>query len=239
MPTDFTLPELGENIAGGDVVRILVSVGDSVKKDQPVLELETDKATIEVPSTVSGTVTEVKIKQGEKVKVGQVVLTLDNGAAPASSASQRQPTKPRRVPREQSVAADKPKAQPAGAPEEGGLSQEMPGGAARERRLPSPNPSAARSLISEAQPATFRRRSRRSRPSRRGRLHPPRHRSGVSRASSASTFVASPAAVRPVASASTMCRRSCGAPWPGRWLLPVRPPRYPTSPSGATSSASR
>ena len=85
MPTDFTLPELGENIAGGDVVRILVSVGDSVKKDQPVLELETDKATIEVPSTVSGTVTEVKVKQGEKVKVGQVVLTLDNGAAPAKA----------------------------------------------------------------------------------------------------------------------------------------------------------
>src|SRR5688500_7714769 len=86
MPTDFTLPELGENIAGGDVVRILVAVGDSVTKDQPVLELETDKATIEVPSTVSGTVTAVKIKQGEKVKVGQVVLTLDSGAAPAEAA---------------------------------------------------------------------------------------------------------------------------------------------------------
>ena len=120
MPTDFTLPELGENIAGGDVVRILVSVGDSVKKDQPILEIETDKATIEVPSTVSGTVSEVKIKQGEKVKVGQVVLTLDNGAAPAKA---EKPATP------ESVAADKPKAQPAGAPEEGGLSQEMPGGA--------------------------------------------------------------------------------------------------------------
>ncbi len=54
MPTDFTLPELGENIAGGDVVRVLVAPGDSVKKDQPVLELETDKATIEVPSSVVG-----------------------------------------------------------------------------------------------------------------------------------------------------------------------------------------
>ncbi len=92
MPTDFTLPELGENIAGGDVVRILVSVGDSVKKDQPVLELETDKATIEVPSSVSGIVKEVRIKQGEKVKVGQVVLTLDNGAAPAKA----EPAKDRR-----------------------------------------------------------------------------------------------------------------------------------------------
>ena len=47
---DFVLPELGENIAGGDVVRVLVQPGDTLKKDQPVLELETDKATIEVPS---------------------------------------------------------------------------------------------------------------------------------------------------------------------------------------------
>ncbi len=84
MATDFTLPELGENIAGGDVVRLLVSPGDTITKDQPILELETDKATIEVPSNVSGTVKEVKIKQGERVKVGQVVLTLDNGAAPAA-----------------------------------------------------------------------------------------------------------------------------------------------------------
>jgi pyruvate dehydrogenase E2 component (dihydrolipoamide acetyltransferase) len=117
MPTDFTLPELGENIAGGDVVRVLVAVGDSVKKDQPVLELETDKATIEVPSSVSGTVKEVRIKQGERVNVGQVVLTLDNGAAPAQETPK-------------AATADQPKVQPAGASEEGGFSQEVPGAVA-------------------------------------------------------------------------------------------------------------
>src|SRR5919112_1318948 len=79
MPTDFTLPELGENIAYGDVVRVLVSPGDSVSKDQAVLELETDKATIEVPTSVAGTVKDVRVKQGERIKVGQVVLTLDSG----------------------------------------------------------------------------------------------------------------------------------------------------------------
>src|ERR671921_647980 len=84
MPTDFTLPELGENIAYGDVVRVLVSPGDSVSKDQAVLELETDKATIEVPSSVAGTVKDVRVKQGERIKVGQVVLTLDDGAAAAA-----------------------------------------------------------------------------------------------------------------------------------------------------------
>jgi len=81
MPTEFTLPELGENIAAGDVVRVLVSPGDTIAKDQPVLELETDKATIEVPSSVAGTVGDVRVKPGDKVKVGQVVLTLDDGAA--------------------------------------------------------------------------------------------------------------------------------------------------------------
>src|ERR687897_2765138 len=92
MPTDFTLPELGENITAGDVVGVLVSPGDTVSKDQPLLELETDKATIEVPSTVTGTVKEVKVKQGDKVQVGQLVLTVDGeGAAPKDDAEKGQP----------------------------------------------------------------------------------------------------------------------------------------------------
>ena len=74
---DFVIPELGEGVAGGDVVRVLVKPGDTLKKDQPVLELETDKATIEVPSSVAGVVKELKVKTGDKVKVGQVVLTVD------------------------------------------------------------------------------------------------------------------------------------------------------------------
>ena len=56
--TEFKVPELGENVAGGDVMRVMVNVGDTVARDQPILELETDKATIEVPSTVTGTVKE-------------------------------------------------------------------------------------------------------------------------------------------------------------------------------------
>ena len=63
--TDFTLPELGEQIESGDVLRILIKVGDTIAKDQPVVELETDKATIEVPSSVAGTVKEIKVKAGD------------------------------------------------------------------------------------------------------------------------------------------------------------------------------
>jgi pyruvate dehydrogenase E2 component (dihydrolipoamide acetyltransferase) len=118
MPIDFTLPELGENVTAGDVVRVLVSPGDSVAKDQPVLELETDKATIEVPSSVAGTVKDIRVKQGERIKVGQVVLTVDDGGAAAPKAAAGK------------AAADegaKPKPQPPGAPTEGGLSQKVPG----------------------------------------------------------------------------------------------------------------
>src|SRR5689334_13892191 len=84
MPTDFTLPELGENIAAGDVLRVLVKAGDTISRDQPVIELETDKATIEVPSSVAGTVKDVKVKPGEKVKVGQAILSVEDGDQKAS-----------------------------------------------------------------------------------------------------------------------------------------------------------
>src|SRR5437763_7721177 len=84
MGTEFRLPELGENIESGDLVKVLVSVGDTVTKDQSVVELETDKATIEVPAPVSGRVREIHVKQGEKVKVGQLILTLEDGAGAAS-----------------------------------------------------------------------------------------------------------------------------------------------------------
>src|SRR4029077_11552771 len=91
---DFTLPELGENIAAGDVLRLLVKPGDAITKDQPILELETDKATIEVPSSVAGTVKEIKVKAGEKVKVGATILTYDAAAGGAAEVSPKQAVKP-------------------------------------------------------------------------------------------------------------------------------------------------
>jgi pyruvate dehydrogenase E2 component (dihydrolipoamide acetyltransferase) len=83
--SEFKLPELGENVHQGDLVRLLISPGDNVATGQPVMELETDKAVVEVPSSVSGKVKEVKVKQGEKVKVGQVIFTLEGGSAVATS----------------------------------------------------------------------------------------------------------------------------------------------------------
>src|SRR5215469_5334753 len=58
----------------------MIAPGTTVAEGQPVMELETDKAVVEVPSSVSGTVKDVLVKQGEKIKVGQVIFTVDNGA---------------------------------------------------------------------------------------------------------------------------------------------------------------
>jgi pyruvate dehydrogenase E2 component (dihydrolipoamide acetyltransferase) len=117
MPTEFKIPELGENVTAGDVVRILVKAGDTLAKDQAVLELETDKATIEVPSDVAGTVREINVKQGDKVKVGQLVLTVEEGAAEPATAT------PAAASGEATADAPKQRTQPAAAAEEGGMSQ--------------------------------------------------------------------------------------------------------------------
>ncbi len=83
MPVKFALPDLGENIESGDVIRILVDVGDRLAEDQTVIELETDKAVIEVPSSVDGTITEILVQQGDTIAVGQPILEVEGTTAPA------------------------------------------------------------------------------------------------------------------------------------------------------------
>ena len=93
-PSEFTLPELGENITQGDLVRLMISPGTKVSEGQPVMEIETDKAVVEVPSSVGGIVKEVQVKEGEKIKVGQVIFTLEGGAPAAPAAPARSRTAP-------------------------------------------------------------------------------------------------------------------------------------------------
>jgi pyruvate/2-oxoglutarate dehydrogenase complex dihydrolipoamide acyltransferase (E2) component len=79
---EFKLPALGENIEQGDLVRLMIAPGATVSEGQAVMELETDKAVVEVPSSVSGTINQILVKEGDKIKVGQVIFTADsNGAA--------------------------------------------------------------------------------------------------------------------------------------------------------------
>ena len=94
MIEEIRLPEISENVDSGDVINILVNVGDMIEKDQPVVELETDKASFEVPSTVKGKVVEVNIEVGQNVKLGEILIKVDpegKAEAAAPKAEDKQP----------------------------------------------------------------------------------------------------------------------------------------------------
>src|SRR5258708_31632517 len=97
---EFKLPALGENIDQGDLVRLMVAPGATISEGQAVMELETDKAVVEVPSSISGTIKQVLVKEGDKIKVGQVIFTADNNGASVADAKE--------TPREKESAASKP-----------------------------------------------------------------------------------------------------------------------------------
>ncbi len=85
-PVEIKVPDIGD-YSGVPVIEILVAVGDTVKKDQGLVTLESDKATLEVPSTAAGVVREIKVKLGDKLSEGDVVVVLDaQGATPAAGA---------------------------------------------------------------------------------------------------------------------------------------------------------
>jgi pyruvate dehydrogenase complex dihydrolipoamide acetyltransferase long form len=99
MLTEFKLPELGENIASGDIVNVLVHEGEEITANQGVVELETEKAVVEIPCPHAGKIVKLQVKKGDTVKVGQVVLTLEAEAAAGATAG---------LPSSASAAADAP-----------------------------------------------------------------------------------------------------------------------------------
>ena len=132
---EFKLPALGENIEQGDLVRLMITPGTAVSEGQAVMELETDKAVVEVPSSVSGTVKEILVKEGEKIKVGQLIFTADNNGSTATVTESPRPA--------EASAKDSPKAQPE-EPSSGAVanasadSRQSPASAQRESRPPAP-----------------------------------------------------------------------------------------------------
>lgn len=93
---DVKLPRLGEGADTGTVVSIMVSEGDEIQMDQTLLELENEKAVAPIPSSTSGKVTRVHVKEGEVVTVGQVLVSVDDGTTesevkPANQAPEREP----------------------------------------------------------------------------------------------------------------------------------------------------
>lgn len=85
MIVEIRLPEISENVESGDVTKVLVAPGDVVAVDQPLIELETEKAVFEVPSTAAGVVTQIDLKSGDSVKVGGVIAKIETEAKRAAT----------------------------------------------------------------------------------------------------------------------------------------------------------
>ena len=110
MAKQFRLPDVGEGIESGTVVSILVAEGDRIEVDQAVIELETDKAVIEVPSEVAGTVTGISVENGAELKVGEVILTVAETAEEEPAAA---PEPAEEAPAAEPAPAEEPAATPA------------------------------------------------------------------------------------------------------------------------------
>jgi pyruvate dehydrogenase E2 component (dihydrolipoamide acetyltransferase) len=116
MATEFKLPDLGENIASGDVVTVFVSEGDVVKPGQALLEVETDKAVIEVPCPPGGRVAQVLVKKGDTVKVGQTLVMLEAAGSAATATPQAQAPVAKPAPTPAPTPVQRPAAAPVAAP---------------------------------------------------------------------------------------------------------------------------
>ena len=92
MPTDIVMPQLGESIAEGTIVRWLKKVGDTIQRDEPLLEISTDKVDAEIPSTAAGTILEIKANEGDTVLVNAVIAVIgEAGEASAPTAAAAAP----------------------------------------------------------------------------------------------------------------------------------------------------
>jgi len=87
MATDVLMPQMGESIAEGTVSRWIKKVGDKVERDEPLLEISTDKVDAEIPSPVSGTLSEIVVKEGETVAVNSVVARIATEGEGASASA--------------------------------------------------------------------------------------------------------------------------------------------------------
>ena len=145
MIQEIRLPEISDDVETGDVIKVLVAVGDTIEMDQPLVELETDKAVLEVPASAAGTVSEVLIKEGDTVKVNQVLFKVDTDAAavaPATEAAQPEP-----------APAPQPAPEPVATPEPAPAPEPTPAPAPAETPTPAVATSAPPAKVAPASPS--------------------------------------------------------------------------------------
>jgi len=141
MPREFKLPDLGEGVHEGEVLRVLVSPGDEVKEGDPILEVETDKAAVEIPSPFTGKVLQIKVKEGDTVHVGDVMMTFATGEGEVEAAVEKQ-----EAPEEKKVQEEKEKEKETEEREKGEKEEEPP---TMRRDGPVPASPATRRLARE------------------------------------------------------------------------------------------
>ena len=93
VPYEFKLPDLGEGLTEGEIARWLVAEGDEIAEDQPLVEIQTDKTTVEIPSPAAGTVTQILVAEGDVVPVGTVLVVIGGDAAAAQPSNEAPPAK--------------------------------------------------------------------------------------------------------------------------------------------------
>src|SRR5215813_7295848 len=105
MSIEIRVPTLGESVAEATVGKWLKKPGDQVKADEPLVELETDKVTVEVPSPVAGQLAEIMVQQGASVAIGAVLGSMTEGGAAASAPAASAPPKKEPAPEPPRAAA--------------------------------------------------------------------------------------------------------------------------------------
>src|SRR5258706_6506666 len=137
---DVTLPQLGETVTEGTITRWFKKVGDSVSADEPLFEVSTDKVDTEVPSPISGTLSEIRAQEGDTVPVGTVIAVVGEAAgAPAAPATEAPPAEPQA---EAAPAAAEPEPAPAAAAEPPPAADAEPAPAAAAEPGAEPAPAA-------------------------------------------------------------------------------------------------
>ena len=170
---EVPMPQMGESIAEGTVSKWLKAVGQPVERDEPILEISTDKVDAEIPAPASGTLVAIEVQEGETVEVGTIVAYIDpeappssNGGAPAGEAEEAAPAAAKAVadekravpePAETEAPVDQGPAQPAAAtapapvaaPSEGDEAREQPPAGDAEERLPARSTPVVRRIAEE------------------------------------------------------------------------------------------
>src|SRR5438309_1061823 len=125
MAIDVKLPNLGEGVDTGDVLEVLVKEGDTVAKDQGILEIETGKATMQVPSSAPGKIAKIHVKAGQTISPGTTLVTLE-GAEAGEKPAAKKPAAPAAQPKKEQPAAAEQKKEKTEQPQEANAKRREP-----------------------------------------------------------------------------------------------------------------